>query len=164
MRVIEQQTVPHIYKERPWYPPKPGRMVGQSLTWGGFEPRTPGSVVSCLNHSAIPSGPVFGKGRDMETTAHSDFKCLIRKCLIALLEIGDISVHNKCLGASVVSLKILQTGHSLFTWKSFLITASLSNVGPSRSCQSRMSHPGVSNLSNVFTEGKLGFLKGITLK
>ena len=25
--------------------------------------------------------PVFGKGRDMETMPHSDFKCLIRKCL-----------------------------------------------------------------------------------
>ncbi len=24
---------------------------------------------------------VFGKGRDIETMAHSDFKCLIRTCL-----------------------------------------------------------------------------------
>ncbi len=32
---------------------------------------------------------VFGKGRDMETMAHSDFKCLIRKCPITLLELED---------------------------------------------------------------------------
>ncbi len=32
-------------------------------------------------------------------------------------------MYNECPSASDVSLKILQTGHSLFTWKSFPITA-----------------------------------------
>ncbi len=36
------------------------RSVGQSMTWAGFEPETPSSPVSRLNHSLTqPSGPVI---------------------------------------------------------------------------------------------------------
>ncbi len=61
VRVIKQQTVPHIYIGWPGYPPRPGRMVGQSVTWGGFEPGTPGSLVSRLqwplSHPVWPRWP-----------------------------------------------------------------------------------------------------------
>ncbi len=50
----------------------------------------------------------------METMAHSDFKCLIRKCSmetllcpITFLDLGDTSKYNECQSASAVSLKIL---------------------------------------------------------
>ncbi len=61
MQVIEEQTVPHIYTEPPEYLPRSGRMVGQSLTLPGLEPRTPElPIQTCplrLNHSATLSGP-----------------------------------------------------------------------------------------------------------
>ncbi len=47
----KHETSPHVYTERPGYPPRPARMVGQPLTWGGFEPSTLGLQVSHHNHS-----------------------------------------------------------------------------------------------------------------
>ncbi len=51
-------------KGRPRYPPRPGRITGQSLTWAGFEPRTlefaradHSNLSNALDHSAILSGP-----------------------------------------------------------------------------------------------------------
>ncbi len=50
--------------------------------------------------------PVFGKGRAMETMAHSDFKCLIRKCLMEtvshyiFLAIRDTFMYDECPSVS----------------------------------------------------------------
>ncbi len=79
---------------------------------------------------------LFRKGRDMETVAHSDFKCLIRKCLMRVCpitppELGDISMYKECPNANAVSSKILQKRHtsSLFVWKAIPITAWALNKG-----------------------------------
>ena len=76
---------------------------------------------------------VFGKGRDIETMAHSDFKCRIRKCLMETMslyiwKLGDISMYNECPSVSAVSSKNLQMRRSLSAWKSFPITVHLLNI------------------------------------
>ncbi len=52
MPVIEQQTIPHIYKEQPGPPPKPDMMSGQQLTCAKFEPMTLGFTRA--DHSNLP--------------------------------------------------------------------------------------------------------------
>ncbi len=70
----------------------------------------------------------------METMAHSDFKCLIRKCLMETMshyiwKLGDMSMYDECPSMSVVSSKFFHMRHSLFAWKSFPITDHLHGWG-----------------------------------
>ncbi len=93
MWVIEQQTVPHTYIWRLGYPPRPGMEVGQSVTWAGFEPGTPGSLVSCLNHS----GPLFGVWlSNWIVWCYIDMVLLVSLLLLHLLHVlaGWVHVHH----------------------------------------------------------------------